>query len=165
MIEKIGEGGFGKLPGVFEFKPSYLPAGKSTAQVRQALLGAIKAAAPSYGVFDGPLLNHHAESPPADDSWRTAISPLHHIPKASQRAVPQYLMRGTKDPVIPDEMCRGFMEALVNAGQRVEYVQVGGASHAFLDWTPDLARQATFHLVGAQQIAQLKAFFNSVLLR
>ena len=29
------------------------------------------------------------------------------------------------------------MKALVDAGQRVQYVQVGGANHAFFDWKPD----------------------------
>jgi acetyl esterase len=163
MVDKIGDGGFGKVPGVFEFKPSYLPKGQSSADVRQAMLAAIKAAAPSYGVFDGPLLGHHSEDPAANATWAAAIAPINHIPKASARAVPQYLTRGTVDPVIQDEMCRAFMAALVNAGQRVEYVQVGGASHAFFDWVPDAARQATFKQYGVYHAAQMKAFFASVL--
>jgi acetyl esterase/lipase len=162
MVNRIGDGGFGKAPGVFEFKPSYLPKGKSSADVRREMLVAIKAAAPSYGVFGGPLLNHYADDPMANDSWAAAIAPIHQIPNASERAVPQYLTRGTKDPVIPDEMCRAFMVALVNAGQRVEYVQVGGASHAFFDWTPDAARQATFKQYGVYYAAQMKSFFASV---
>jgi acetyl esterase len=163
MTDKIGEGGFGQSPGVFEFMPSYLPKGQTVASVRLALLAAIRAAAPTYGVFDGPLLSHHSQDPVADDTWRVAISPMRHIPKAAVRAVPQYLFRGTSDPLISDEMCRSFMNALVDAGQRVEYVQVGGANHAFLDWTPDAARQATFRRYGVPQIAQMKAFFTSVL--
>lgn len=162
MVHKIGDGGFGKAPGVFEFKPSYLPKGKSSADVRQEMLVAIKAAAPSYGVFSGPLLKHDADDPAADDAWAAAIAPIHHIPKATERAVPQLLMRGTQDPVIPDEMCRTFMAALVNAGQRVEYVQVGGAGHAFFDWKPDAATQARFKQYGVYHAAQMKAFFASV---
>lgn len=162
MVEKIGDGGFGKTPGVFQFKPSYLPNGKSTADVRTAMLAAIRAAAPSYGVFGGPLLRHHADDLAADDTWTVAISPIHHIPPASQRTVPQYLVRGTQDPVIPDEMCRAFMDALVKAGQRVEYVQVGGAGHAFFDWKPDAATQARFQQVGVHHAAQMKAFLASV---
>lgn len=162
MVNLIGDGGFGKVPGVFEFKPSYLPKGKSATDVRKEMLVAIKAAAPSYGVFGGQLLNHYSEDPAADESWTSAIAPVNHIPKASLRAVPQYLTRGTKDPVIQDEMCRGFMEALVNAGQRVEYVQVGGANHAFFDWTPDPVRQATFKQYGVYHAAQIRSFFASV---
>lgn len=165
MVHKIGDGGFGQRPGVFEFKPTYLPAGRSIAQVRQAMLSAIRAAAPSYGVFGGPLLNPHADNPGAEEAWRAAISPQLHIPKASERAVPQYLTRGTEDPVITDAMCRAFMDALVQAGQRVEYVQIGGASHAFFDWKPDAGTQARFQQFGVHYAAQMKAFFASVLAR
>jgi acetyl esterase len=163
MVEKIGERGFGKTPGVFEFKPTYLPKGKTTADVRKEMLAAIKGAAPSYGVFDGPFLNHHSTDPAANDSWKAAIAPLRFIPKATERAVPQYLTRGTADPLIPDEMCKSFMDALVKAGQRVEYVQVGGAGHAFFDWKPDATTKATFMQYGVYYAAEMKAFFESVL--
>jgi acetyl esterase len=162
MAGMIGDRGFGRTPGTFEFKPSYLPKDKTVADVRKEMLAAIKAAAPSYGVFDGPFLNHHSEDPAADDSWKAAISPLRHIPKASERAVPQYLIRGTRDPLIQDEMCKSFMDALVDAGQRVEYVQVGGAQHAFFDWKPDAATKATFKQYGEYYAAEMKAFFESV---
>jgi acetyl esterase len=163
VVSKIGDGGFGRQPGVFEFRPSYMPAGKSSGDVRAAMLSAIRAAAPSYGVFGGPLLNHYADDPAANESWTAAISPIHHIPTAAERRVPQYLTRGTQDPVIQDEMCRSFMQALVKAGQRVEYVQVGGASHAFFDWKPDAATQARFKEFGVYHAQQMKAFFLSVL--
>jgi acetyl esterase len=163
MVDKIGDRGFGKTPGVFEFKPSYVPKGKSTTELRKQMLAAIKGAAPSYGVFSGPFLKHYSDDPAANDSWTAALAPVHHIPKASERAVPQFLTRGTLDPVIPDDMCKTFMEALVKAGQRVEYVQVGGAGHAFFDWKPDAATQATFKQFGVYYAAQMKAFFTSVL--
>jgi len=163
MVDKIGEGGFGRTPGVFELKPTYLPKNKTVADVRSALLTAIKAAAPSYGVFGGAMLNHFSEDPAANDSWKQAIAPLDNIPRASARAVPQYLTRGSRDPLIKDEMCREFMEALVKAGQRVEYVQVGGAEHAFFDWKPDARTKATFAQYGVYYAAEMKAFFASVL--
>jgi acetyl esterase len=133
--------------------------------VRKDMLAAIKAAAPTYGVFGGPFLNHHSEDPKADDSWKAAISPILHIPKAAERAVPQYLIRGTADPLIQDEMCRTFMDALVKAGQRVQYVQVGGAGHAFFDWKPDAQTKATFQQYGVYYAAEMKAFFENVLSR
>lgn len=163
MVNRIGDGGFGKSPGVFEFRPSYLPKGKSSAEVRKEMLVAIKAAAPSYGVFGGPLLSHYADDPAADNAWTAAVAPIEHIPNVSERAVPQYLTRGTRDPVIQDEMCKAFVEALVNAGQRVEYVQVGGANHAFFDWKPDPATKARFRQYGVHYAAAMKAFFASVL--
>jgi dienelactone hydrolase len=143
--------------------PSYLPEGKTVEEVKAALLTSIKAAAPSYGVFGADRLNHFSEDPAADDAWKEAIAPLGHIPNATERAVPQYLTRGTTDPLISDEMVTGFMDALGEAGQRVEYVQVGGASHAFFDWKPDERTKATFAQYGVYYAAEMRAFFASVL--
>lgn len=163
MVDQIGPGGFGRSPGVFEFKPTYLPKNKTIADVKKEMLSAIKAAAPSYGVFSGPFLNHYSEDPAADDTWKAAIAPLNHIPPASDRAVPHYLTRGTNDPLIKDEMCTVFMDALVEAGQRVQYVQVGGAQHAFFDWKPDARTKAAFAEYGVYYAAEMKAFFESVI--
>ena len=35
MPNMIGDGGFGKTPGVFEYMPTYMPKGKSVEQVRK----------------------------------------------------------------------------------------------------------------------------------
>ena len=163
MCNKIGSGGFGKTKGVFEFMPSYIPKNKTIEQIRAEMMSAIKAAAPSYGVFGGSLLNHFSDDPSADDTWKEAIAPLTNIPNASERAVPQYFLRGTLDPLIKDDAVKTYVDALVKAGQRVEYVQVGGASHAFFDWKPDASTKATFEKYGVYYAAEMKAFFNSVL--
>jgi acetyl esterase len=163
MVNKLGDGGFGKKAGVFEFMPTYLPKGKPVADVRKEMLTAIKAAAPSYGVFGGPFLKHYSDDPAANGSWNVAISPQRNIPTASERAVPQFLTRGTNDTLIPDEMCRDFRDALRAKGQRVEYVQIPGASHAFFDWKPDAQTKATFKQYGVRYAAEMKAFFESVL--
>jgi dienelactone hydrolase len=151
------------MPGVFEFKPTYLPKNKSAEQVRAEMMTAIKAAAPSYGVFSAASLNTYADNPAADASWKDAIAPLSHIPNVSTRAVPMYLTRGTRDPLISNQAVTEFVDALVKAGQRVEYVQVGGASHAFFDWKPDAQTKATFAQYGVYYAAEMKAFFSSVL--
>jgi acetyl esterase/lipase len=163
MVERIGGRGYGKEPGVFEFKPTYVPAGMPVADLKAKMLKSIQAAAPSYGVFAGQWLRADAENPAADDSWNRGVMPLHSIPEASARAVPQYLTRGTKDPLISDAMCTEFMDALVAKGQRVEYVQVGGAGHAFFDWKPDARTKGEFHKHGVYYAAEMKAFFESVL--
>ena len=79
------------------------------------------------------LLNHYSDDPAANDTWKNAIAPQSNIPNVKDRAVPQYLTRGTNDPLIKNEAVKEYVNALVKAGQRVEYVQVGGASHAFFD--------------------------------
>lgn len=165
MVNKIGNGGFGKTKGVFEFMPSYLPKNKTVDQVRAEMLVSIKAAAPSYGVFGGNMLQHYSSDPAADDSWKEGIAPLSNIPNASERAVPQYFLRGTYDPLIKDDAVKTYVDALVKAGQRAEYVQVGGANHAFFDWKPEATCKATFAKYGVYYAAEMKAFFSSVLLK
>lgn len=163
MPNMIGSRGFGTTPGVFEFGPSYLPKGKTAEQVRTEMMAAIKAAAPSYGVFSPARLNHYSEDPAANDSWKEAIAPLSHIPAATERSVPQFLVRGTKDGLISDADVTEFTEALVEAGHRAEYIQVGGAGHAFFDWKPDERTKATFAQYGVYYAAAMKAFFESTL--
>lgn len=163
MTNMIGSRGFGKAPGVFEFMPSYMPKGKTVDQVRDEMSKAIRAAAPSYGVFSGALLNAYSDNPAADQSWKEAIAPLGHIPQATERFVPQFLTRGTRDPLITDAAVKEFVDALVKAGQRVEYIQIGGASHAFFDWKPDDTTKATFAKYGVYYAAAMKTFFESVL--
>jgi acetyl esterase/lipase len=163
MTNMIGSRGFGKTPGVFEFMPSYLPKGKTVEQVRDDMMKAIKAAAPSYGVFSATMLNSYSDNPAADQSWKEAVAPLSHIPPATERSVPQFLTRGTRDPLITDAAVKEFVDALVKAGQPAEYVQVGGASHAFFDWKPDDTTKATFAKYGVYYAAAMKAFFLSVL--
>ena len=163
MTNMIGPRGFGKTPGVFEFMPSYLPKGKSVEQVRAELSTAIKAAAPSYGVFSAAQLNTYSPEHAADQSWKEAIAPISHIPQASERSVPQFLTRGTRDSLISDAMVKEFVDALVKAGQRAQYVQIGGASHAFFDWKPDARTKATFAQYGVYYAAEMRSFFESVL--
>ncbi len=162
MPDKIGTGGFGKTPGVFEFLPSYRPKGKSVQQVRSEMMAAIQAAAPSYGVFSAELLKQFAGGLDGDDTLAEAVAPESHIPNAAKRAVPHYLIRGTQDPLITDGAVKSFTDSLVKAGQRVEYVQVGGASHAFFDWKPDQQTKATFAEFGVYYCHDMEAFFNSV---
>lgn len=120
MIDKIGTGGFGKTPGVFEFMPSYLPRTKTIEQVGSEMISAIKAVAPSYGVFSAELLKRFTGGPDGDDSSAEAIAPESHIPNIKERAIPHYLIRGTEDPLITDEAVKSYMDALVKAGQRVD---------------------------------------------
>jgi acetyl esterase len=163
MVNKIGSGGFGKTAGVFEFMPSYIPKNKTVEQVKAELSKAIKAAAPSYGVFGVGMLNHYSEDPAANDTWKEGVAPLNNIPKVTDRSVPHYLTRGTNDMLIKDDGVKAYVDALVKAGQRVEYVQVGGANHAFFDWKPDAITKATFVKYGVYYAAEMKAFFISTL--
>ena len=160
MPNMIGDGGFGVKEGLYEFKPSYIPAGQTAADVRKHLMSAIKAAAPSYGVFGGQMMAGVLRG--QSDAVIKAVSPQDHIPSAKDRAVPQYLLRGTEDRLIADAGVQAFADALKAAGQTVEYVQVQGANHAFFDWKPDAGTKATFAKYGVPYAAKMKSFFNRV---
>jgi acetyl esterase len=165
LANHIGDGGFGVTDGVYEFKPTYLPAGKTAAQVRTEIVQAIKAAAPSYGVFSSAALGSWSRRGGSDgqtDAAIKAISPQDNVPNIKDRAVPQFLLRGTTDPLIQNSAVQAYADALMAAGQTVEYVQVPGASHAFLDWKPDPRVKTTFKQFGVPYAAMMEEFFNCV---
>ncbi|MBN1974662.1 MAG: alpha/beta hydrolase [Sedimentisphaerales bacterium] len=160
MVDMIGDEGFGVKPGVFQYKPTYMPKDKTVEQVRKEITAAIKAAAPSYGVFAN--LNTYSNDPAADRSWTEAVSPINHIPDVKDRAVPQFLTRGTNDSLIRHENVQAYAEALKAKGQIVEYLQPEGASHAFFDWKVDTRTKATFAQYGVPYAAKMKDFFDTV---
>jgi len=162
MVDRIGDGGFGVKAGVYQFKPSYMPQGKSVEQVRKEITQAIKAAAHSYGVFAGAMLGGGRRGGSQPEAELKAVAPMDNIPNVSQRAAPQYLLRGTADPLIQNAAVQAYADALKAAGQRVEYDQVEGASHAFFDWKPDDGTKATFARFGVPYAAKMKAFFDTV---
>jgi acetyl esterase/lipase len=164
MAHMIGDGGFGTTPGVYEYMPTYVPSDKTVEQVRADMMAAIRAAAPSYGVFafSGSQMLQFLEMDSTDVAGIRAVSPIHNIPKASERPIPHYLTRGTLDPLIHDADVGAYLQALVAAGQAAEYVQIGGASHAFFDWKPDVVTEATFRRYGVFYVEEMEHFFDSV---
>ena len=96
MCNLIGDGGFGKTPGVYQFLPTYIPQNKTAADVKKEITNAIKAAAPSYGVFAGELLQRFSSE---GGSALDAIAPQANIPNIKDRAVPQFLLQRQRRPV------------------------------------------------------------------
>jgi acetyl esterase len=162
LPDLIGDGGFGVKEGIYQFKPTYLPAGKSIDRVRQEITQGLKVAAPSYGVFSDTTLARVARETNSPSAAVKAVAPRDHIPNIKERAVPQFLLRGSLDPLIKDEEVQGYADALKAAGQRVEYVQVTGAGHAFFDWKPDAETKATFARYGVPYAAKMEAFFDTI---
>lgn len=161
LIEKIGTNGFGETEGVYEYKPTYVPKGKSVDNVRTEMLSAIKAAAPSYGVFAASRLKQFMPDMPSVAAEATA--PQSHIPNAADRLTPQYLTRGTKDGLIQDGPVSAFVDALKAKGQTVVYDQVEGAGHAFFDWKPNDEVKATFKKYGMPYAVKMRSFFEEYL--
>lgn len=161
MVGQIGDGGFGVEPGVFQFMPTYMPTGKTVEQVRKEMTAAIKAAAPSYGVFEN--LNAYSSDPAADRTALShAVSPINFVPDVSERAVPQFLTRGTNDGLIRDQNVQKYIDVLKAKGQTVVYLQPEGAGHAFFDWKPDARTKAAFVQYGIPYAAKMEEFFNTV---
>ena len=159
LIERIGDGGFGITPGVYEFKPTYMPAGMTIAEARESLK-AIKAAAPSYGVFDVATLGRYVQG--LDDAAKKAVAPIDNILDAKVRKVAQWQVLGTRDNLIKPEPCQAYVDAQKAKGQEAYLVMVEGASHAFFDWKPDQRTKDTFIQYGVPYAKQMKEFFNTV---
>jgi len=158
MTDMIGDGGFGVEEGVFEYEPTYMPADKTVDQVREEISSAIQVAAPSYGVFGVERLARFAGDNP--ESWAVAIAPIAQIPDASERVVPQLLLRGMNDGLIQDAGVSAYADSLAEQGHPAEYVQIGGVGHAFFDWKPDARTKATFFEYGVPYAQTMIIFFN-----
>ena len=159
MIERIGSGGFGEKEGVYEIMPSYLPKKMSAEEFKSFMLGSLKAVAPSYGVADVTERNGNMIPLMTEEGVR-AVSPLYNIPEATQRSIPHFMVRGTNDPLISDETVQIYADALNDAGQDVEYIQVPDAGHAFYDWKPDTENQEVFMNIGVPCIGKMLDFFD-----
>jgi acetyl esterase/lipase len=156
----IGDGGFGRQPGVYQFLPTYLPKGKSLNELGKEITRAIKAVAPSYGPSEAASFKQFIAQ--TDQPYLDAVSPIKHIPNVKDRAIPHFIVRGTLDGLIPKEAVTSYVELLKAAGQRVEHIEIEGAGHAFFDWKPDAATIGTFEKFGVPYAAKMKAFFDSV---
>lgn len=159
LIERVGDGGWGVKPGVYEYLPTYMPEGMKAKKAKKSLM-AIKAAAPSYGVFDRANLVRFASD--LDEAGQMAIAPDDNIPSVKSRAIPQYLVLGTLDRTVKREPIEKYVENLQAAGQTAELVIIEGASHAFFDWKPDQRTKDTFAKFGVPYAADMKRFFDEV---
>ena len=159
MIERVGDGGFGVNPGVFEYMPTYMPKGMTVAKARKSLK-AIKAVAPNYGVFSAEGVGRFVRNLPAEG--RAALAPLDNVPDASVRKIPHWINRGTADPLISEASTVEYYEAVKAAGQEVHYVKVPDAVHAYYDWKPDSATKETFWKYGAPYTREMEKFFDTV---
>ena len=156
----IGNGGFGEREGVYQYMPSYMPKGKSIDQVKRQITDAVKAVAPSYGPAHASDFKDFLEQ--KDKAYWDAISPIKHVPNVSERALPHFIVRGTKDLLVSNAVVQPYVEVLQKAGQKVEYIQVEGAGHAFFDWKPDITTRSTFAQFGVRYADAMRTFFDSV---
>ncbi len=156
----IGNNGFGVKEGVYEYMPTYMPYSKTVDQVKADITQAIQAVAPSYGPFTAKDFKMFVVQ--TDQGYWDAISPIMHIPDASTRKLPHFIVRGSIDPVVPAQAVLPYVDKLKTASQKVKYIEVPDASHAFFDWKPDAVTRATFAKYGVPYAAEMKQFFDEV---
>ena len=156
----IGEGGFGTSPGIYEFRPTYIPAGKSVDRLRSEIGKALLAAVPTYPVLTENVLMAFYKT---DADKLNHVTPIDFIPRASKRRAPQLIIRGTQDGLIKDEDMQAYCRAMTDAGQAMKYLQIGGIGHAFFDWRHDPRSQETFNRFARPQIKLMVAYFEDIL--
>ena len=159
MVERVGDGGFGVKPGVYEYLPTYMPKGMTAKQAKNSLR-AIKAAAPSYGVFDLGTLVRFAEN--YEPLGLVAITPECNVQHADIREVPTYMVLGTLDRTVGRKPMEEYLLRLKGKNQEARLDIVEGASHAFFDWKPDQRTKDTFAKFGVPYAAKMQAFFDEV---
>ena len=159
MVERIGDGGFGVQPGVYQYLPTYMPQGWSAAKAKKSLR-AIKVAAPSYGVFDLGTLVRFADT--YEPLGLVAITPDCNVPHAEIREVPQYMVLGTLDRTVGRQPMEEYLLRLKGKDQEAVLDIVDGASHAFFDWKPDQRTKDTFAKYGVPYAAKMRQFFDEV---
>jgi acetyl esterase len=137
-----------------------MPKGKSIDQVKKQITDAVKAVAPSYGPARASDFKQFLEQ--KDQAYWDAISPIEHVPNVSERALPHFIVRGTNDPLVSNAVVQPYVEVLQKAGQKVEYIQVEGAGHAFFDWKPDVTTRSTFVQIGVPYADAMRTFFDSI---
>ncbi len=149
-VERVGKDGF---------VPTYMPKGMWLGRARRWLKG-IKAAAPSYGVFDAKSLAGFVRNMPEEEVVK--VVPMDNVPDVRKRAVPQFLTLGTLDRTVGREPMEEYVQLMKDKGQRVEYILIDGASHAFFDWKPDQRTKDTFEKFGVPYARKMQEFFDSV---
>ena len=139
------------------FTPSYLPGGKTVAQVVQQNGLEVQAAILSYGAYDfyqtalsgferitNPfwLFGGSMPRPVFGDSFNVkkhpniykALSPIYNIPNAAQRKLPpQLLTVGSNDSLVTPASVKVYLDKLRMAGHGAKYWEYEGRSHAYLD--------------------------------
>jgi acetyl esterase len=154
LSDKIGTGGF--VDGVWEFGPTGVVEG-DVAQFKADLQAAVKAVAPSYGVFA------NVDDFDPDHEWNEHVSPIDNVPDSSVRVLPpQHLTRGSMDFLISAQSLLNYQAALTAAGQSSSIDTIDGANHAYLDWKPHDGTIATFNTFGMEGIGLMVDFYDGV---
>ena len=151
---RLGSAGFRQTR---KFQPTFLPRGLSAEQVADGDGLDVQAAVLNYGVYDFLGITRAGFESVLNPFWwmsgsfprgvfgkgirskdRTdlyvAVSPVYHIPQASERMLPpQLLTVGSDDWIVRPESVVAYHARLEKAGHDVRFWEHGGRSHAYLN--------------------------------
>jgi acetyl esterase/lipase len=168
------------------FLPSYIPPGKTVAQIASEGGITVQAAILSYGAFD-----LHQSSLDGFETWRNpfwlvggalprglfgdafsvmthpelykGVSPLYNIPSHKERALPpQLLTAGSEDWVVPPASVQDYRDRLQSAGHYTEYWEYKGQGHAYLDSRENIFLGQSFAKLAPPALDRMIDFLDRV---
>lgn len=156
MKNRIGSYGFDGVH--FEYRPSFIPAGKSLEAIRNENLLEVKAAMFSYGIFDlleAPMNRFETYINPfwtlakikprgifgdsinikGQPNYYKAVSPFHQVENwKGKQLPPMFFAVGSKDLLTTPKSIQKFMNQLrVSGHSQIEYWVHKGRTHGYLD--------------------------------
>ncbi len=180
---RLGSAGFRETRA---FEPTFLPPGRTAEQVADAGGLDVQAAVLNYGVFDFLGITRAGFESVLNPFWwlsgslprgvfgkdinakdRTdlyvAVSPVFHIPQASERTLPpQLLTVGSDDWIVRPESVVAYRTRLEKAGHDVRFWVYGGRSHAYLNGPPNIWFSHQFRSDAPQALDVMLDFLDSV---
>lgn len=157
LLANPGLGTTGFNNNSLRFTPSYLPEGKTPADIATEDGLRVQAAIISYGAFDMLAAARGGFEKPDNFFWQMggaearglfgnavnaedhpeyyrAVSPLYLIPQAEEyRLPPQFVHVGSRDKTTPPTAVKAYVDRLEEKGQDVTYKVYNDLDHAFLD--------------------------------
>lgn len=168
------------------FNPSYLPGGKTAEDIVSDNGLSVQAAILSYGAFDiyksglngfekwsnpfwllGGALSRgiFGEEYNAIDhpEMYKAVSPTYHIPSLTQNVLPpQLLTVGSEDSLVTPKSVKAYRDKLIAAGQKVQYWEHEGRSHAYLDSGSSMLAGSSFENDATEALDVMLSFLDTV---
>lgn len=184
MGNQLNENGFADGPK--GFLPSYLPTGKTVADLINEGTLEVQAGLISYGAFDIYASCLGGFEQPSNFFWQMggaparpifgegisvqthpdyykAVSPSYQIPQATGRKLPpQFFSVGSKDNLTTPESVKAYVDKLAAAGQEVTYWVHEGRPHAFLDSGSNDFLGISFTKDAPEALDRMLAFLDGV---
>lgn len=181
MKNRLGQNGFDGVH--FEYKPTYIPPGKSLEIIKTENLLEVQAALFSYGIFDllGAPMNRFetymnpfwtlaklkprgifgdAINAKAQPNYYKAVSPLHAVEEwKGKKLPPMFFAVGSRDLLTTPKSIQVFMNQLKRAGHtKIDFWVHKGRTHGYLDSEPNFLLGNEFKEDGVPALDRMLLF-------